>query len=186
MNVKQFQAGQRGICPRCGAKMQIPTASTRQSSRRRSETVPATDRAPALADPFEQAGDAVWYVQPPEGEQLGPASARSVRQWLTEGRLAADYLVWHEGWDDWKKAGSIFPQFATRDNPVETTARLSANLTIPGLEDYFSVQDELLGRGRVLPSHSPPKQVQMLTLGILAFVVLILAVVLLTIWLMQS
>ena len=33
LNVKEFQAGRRGICPFCGAKIQIPTHSTRPSSR---------------------------------------------------------------------------------------------------------------------------------------------------------
>jgi hypothetical protein len=28
LNVKKFQAGQKGICPRCGATMQIPLEST--------------------------------------------------------------------------------------------------------------------------------------------------------------
>ena len=33
LNVKEFQAGRKGICPFCGAKIQIPTESTRPSSR---------------------------------------------------------------------------------------------------------------------------------------------------------
>ena len=33
LNVKEFQAGRRGICPFCGASVQIPTESTRPSSR---------------------------------------------------------------------------------------------------------------------------------------------------------
>jgi len=33
LNVKAFQAGRKGICPYCGAKIQIPTHSTRKSSR---------------------------------------------------------------------------------------------------------------------------------------------------------
>lgn len=33
LNVKSFQAGRRGICPYCGAKLQIPTESTRKSSK---------------------------------------------------------------------------------------------------------------------------------------------------------
>ena len=33
LNVKEFQAGQNGVCPFCGAKMQIPTQSTRKSSK---------------------------------------------------------------------------------------------------------------------------------------------------------
>ena len=34
LNVKQFQAGRTGICPRCGVTMPIPLESTRRSSRR--------------------------------------------------------------------------------------------------------------------------------------------------------
>ena len=33
LNVKSFQAGRRGICPFCGAKIIIPAQSTRKSSR---------------------------------------------------------------------------------------------------------------------------------------------------------
>ncbi len=33
LNVKEFQAGRKGICPYCGAKIQIPTQSTRPSSK---------------------------------------------------------------------------------------------------------------------------------------------------------
>jgi len=33
LNVKEFQAGRRGICPYCGAKIQIPLQSTRPSTR---------------------------------------------------------------------------------------------------------------------------------------------------------
>ncbi len=34
LNVKEFQAGRRGICPYCGAKIQIPTESTRPPSKK--------------------------------------------------------------------------------------------------------------------------------------------------------
>ena len=33
LNVKEFQAGRKGICPFCGAKIEIPTESTRPSTR---------------------------------------------------------------------------------------------------------------------------------------------------------
>jgi hypothetical protein len=33
LNVKESQAGQKGICPRCGATMQIPLESTRRTSK---------------------------------------------------------------------------------------------------------------------------------------------------------
>ena len=33
LNVKEFQAGRKGICPFCAAKILIPTESTRPSSK---------------------------------------------------------------------------------------------------------------------------------------------------------
>jgi hypothetical protein len=33
LNVKEFQAGRKGICPFCGSKIQIPTQSTRKSTK---------------------------------------------------------------------------------------------------------------------------------------------------------
>jgi len=35
LHVKAFQAGRRGICPHCGASMEIPSESTRPSSKRK-------------------------------------------------------------------------------------------------------------------------------------------------------
>ena len=35
LNVKEFQAGRRAICPYCGTKTQIPTSSTRKTSKQR-------------------------------------------------------------------------------------------------------------------------------------------------------
>ena len=46
LNVKAFQAGQKGICPVCGAKMQIPLESTRPSSREERRGVRAAERRP--------------------------------------------------------------------------------------------------------------------------------------------
>ena len=40
LNVKEFQAGRKGICPFCGAKIQIPTHSTRPSSREQQGQMP--------------------------------------------------------------------------------------------------------------------------------------------------
>ena len=32
-----------------------------------------------------------------------------MRRWLAEGRVNADSMVWREGWEEWKLAGSLFP-----------------------------------------------------------------------------
>jgi hypothetical protein len=67
------------------------------------------------ADPFTEAGDVVWYVRPPSGGQYGPATGKLMRQWLAEGRIGPDTLVWREGWRDWQQASAVFPQLHAND-----------------------------------------------------------------------
>jgi len=57
MNVKEFQAGRRGICPQCGAKVVIPVKSTRKSSkelRGEREAAEAAQPGPPPAGPGNQ------------------------------------------------------------------------------------------------------------------------------------
>ena len=200
LNVKEFQAGRRGICPFCGAKIQIPTQSTRPSSRaaqqrQRSESggdvegdptsppasatppdeividgppgpevapvepvvvsravaeakapvatstaeVPpqanpepspptAPPRQPAGTDPITEAPEMIWYVRPPSGGQFGPAAGDVMRNWLAEGRVSADSLLWREGWRDWQEAGNVFPQLRSGQSTafLETVPVVSA------------------------------------------------------------
>lgn len=216
LNVKAFQAGRRGLCPYCGESMQIPTESTRPSSKELGSEAAATavpvapvveslpqpgfrqsapemtapaaeqgylggdkvfaatdqpvsysvaaesfpeqtasvgsaaehgvveavapatpDRLTAMpdshqtgdplagasgashwADPLAEAPGSVWYVRPPSGGQFGPASAEVMRNWLDEGRVGSDALVWREGWQDWREAAETFPQLRTQDQPL--------------------------------------------------------------------
>ncbi len=127
LNVKVFQAGRKGICPRCGAGVEIPHESTRPSSKeskqpQRGEAPPAaaatelqtaavsTPPASATppADPLQEAGDAAWYVRPSAGGQFGPAGSGVMRTWIDEGRVAADSLIWRAGWQDWQEASTVF------------------------------------------------------------------------------
>jgi len=62
------------------------------------------------ADPLAEAPNAVWYVRPPTGGQFGPAPADVMRNWIAEGRVSPDSLVWREGWRDWQEAGQVFAQ----------------------------------------------------------------------------
>lgn len=151
LNVKEFQAGRKGVCPYCGAKMQIPLESTRPSSRQNqsqppevevevdeqeasggsSAQVPIQPPPPPAnptvdsPDPLAEAGDVVWYVRPTSGGQFGPAPADVMRAWLAEGRIAAETLVWREGWRDWREANGVFPQ-------------LSPAAEFPGLENVIA------------------------------------------------
>ncbi|MDH3717727.1 MAG: GYF domain-containing protein [Planctomycetota bacterium] len=80
-----------------------------------SPAVPAPSAAEqpvvAATDPLAESPHAVWYVRPVTGGQYGPAAADVMRQWLDEGRVAADSLVWREGWPDWRPAATTFPKF---------------------------------------------------------------------------
>jgi hypothetical protein len=80
LNVKEFQAGRKGICPFCGAKIQIPTESTRPSTR----DEPGGGRAPGAAAPDgppqgnsgeDDSASGPVSIAPPPGMDEGPAAA---------------------------------------------------------------------------------------------------------------
>ncbi len=184
LNVKDFQAGRKGICPFCGVKLQIPLQSTRPSSRKhetdddapdaartiqeQEETANVAAAAPepeqtAAIDPLVASGNAVWYVRPAGGGQFGPATAEIMRAWLAEGRLAADTYVWREGWRDWQLAGGVFPQLAP--GPV-----------IPGLES-IAPQPVAAASFRPPAAKSNP-DARLLIVGSLAAIVVVLTIIL--------
>lgn len=103
---ESLKSSESGRAPRVGAggnHAQAATAPAPSSSFRS-----AAPRWPAL----EEAPEAIWYVRPPMGGQYGPARGDVMRQWLLEGRVPDDALVWREGWPDWVAAGSVFPGLA--------------------------------------------------------------------------
>lgn len=87
--------------------------------------------AAATQDPIIEAPNAVWYVRPPSGGQFGPAPGETMRKWIGEGRVTADSLVWREGWGDWKKASTVFPQLGAGNEPALITAGPTASGKTP-------------------------------------------------------
>ena len=187
LNVKEFQAGLKGICPYCGVKIQIPTESTRPSSKAEKEApagdVPAAQQAAPPdkpppeaaepADPLVEAGDAVWYVRPPGGGQFGPAGPDVMKTWIAEGRVSPDCLVWREGWGDWREASQVFPPLAaggTESLPVRVfTGETSlSNTTASGATTTGGIRP---GRRR------KSKNSQAVVIILLIFAVLILSAV---------
>ena len=116
LNVKSFQAGRRGICPFCGAKLEIPTQSTRQSSKeeRAAGGGPAMPvMGPAMgSDPGPAPTQGMMSMTAPAGG-VGGAMASQPVQPLGEPAFAPAPAGWT-------------PAPAPLGTPVPTTAELAA------------------------------------------------------------
>ncbi|HUY89378.1 MAG TPA: GYF domain-containing protein [Pirellulales bacterium] len=162
LNVKSELAGKRGRCPQCQQKIEIPQQDSPSSGAvdvaAAQVAGPATGApgpAPAVepaSQPLPQstvaaaagasapASDAIseapklqWYVMPPgAASQYGPAIGEEFRNWIKEGRVTADTLVWRQDWPEWKLAGAVFPELqpqAAGQAPVASVA--PAGFAIP-------------------------------------------------------
>ncbi len=58
---------------------------------------------------------ATWHVRPTTGGQYGPAPAETMGQWLIEGRVARDALVWRDDWPEWQTAGDALADYFGSD-----------------------------------------------------------------------
>ena len=170
LNVKSFLAGKKGLCPKCGGKIRIPTESQLPqqpktaavggaAARSDQREDPATGKSgagtglerdsdwypfdvvqqAASAPPAERRAsaravsedEAVWYVSPPGGGQFGPASRKTVEQWIAEGRVTAETLVWREGWEEWQMAGRHFVQLQLEERIEMPQAGAPESLVSP-------------------------------------------------------
>jgi len=231
LNVKEFQAGRKGICPYCAAKFVVPLESTRKSSKElreeqaasaaeggavpeppvmhqadpgaaasadpghlsgvppaaEPEKIPAAVQAqpetPAAAapaarmpdqspDPLTEAGDVVWYVRPPSGGQFGPAGPDIMQEWINEGRVSADSLVWREGWGDWQEASAVFPRFsASEASPQSVGAAAGTTSVSPNIDVTVGTTTE----SARTPWH--PKTVQAAIISALMLAIILLLAV---------
>jgi hypothetical protein len=49
-------------------------------------------------------------MPPGAASQYGPAVGEEFRNWIKEGRVTGDTLVWRQDWAEWKLAGVVFPE----------------------------------------------------------------------------
>lgn len=117
LHVKAHLAGQRGICPQCGARFVVPSFSGGRvaaappgdsvgpggdvSASLESSTSFAAGLSQSLPPAPPGAGPA-WYVRPAAGGQFGPVDTDAFRQWIEQGRVPPEALVWRTGWPQWR------------------------------------------------------------------------------------
>ena len=141
LNVKAHLAGQRAICPECGARFIVPAASGGRVEEASGEpplagqTVVASQSA-AASLPAGAPGDApAWYVRPASGGQFGPATTDEFRQWVADGRVPRNAWVWRTGWADWKAGAEAVQTFAAEKSrtppPVPQVAPTAAPAIVP-------------------------------------------------------
>ena len=95
-------------------------------------TAPPARRAAGGTAP--QPEPTVWYIRPAAGGQFGPASDEVFRQWVAEGRVAADSWVWRTGWPDWKAGAEAL---AIGMSPAPNFAGAA-----PAADDPFDFDDD--------------------------------------------
>lgn len=76
---------------------------------------------------LEEESNASWYVRPPSGGQYGPASTDELREWISQGRVAASALLWRDGWPQWRDAGEALPELS---NKLPDAIGSSGNVTM--------------------------------------------------------
>lgn len=138
LNVKAELAGKTGYCPKCGARVQIPLQSTRESSHKRNSSSQSSDpvlpSSPDEADencavtpppvtqvveePLAETQQAEWYLNVGNQQNYGPVSKSVVIGWIKERRIGPTMLLWRQGWESWREARTVFPELEAMFSPV--------------------------------------------------------------------
>lgn len=116
LNLKAQLAGQRGICPECSARFQIPhgdgaeagATDALQDTPLAGASLPeaTSTRVLAAGAPAPQAV-VEWRLQAPTGEVFGPADEATWDAWVESGRVTPECYVWRTGWDAWRLASEV-------------------------------------------------------------------------------
>jgi hypothetical protein len=163
----------------------LPAAAIAQSPQLEREVPIAS---PGTDDPIAEAPHLHWYVLPPGSmTKFGPAPGDMMRSWIGEGRVAADSLVWREGWPQWRVASTVFSQFtaagrgdveavatqARQDAASAPAARAVRGAVILGVDDFApQASSDNVSRRATKPKRARDRT--NLIIGLLATLVLVL------------
>lgn len=115
----------------------------------------ADDRPNLHFDWIADAPDAVWYVRHRSGAQYGPALAKQMRVWVSEGRVPVGSFVWCEGWANWRQAADVFPQIVASPpgvaSPDQSQQRRASRAAVAGV----AVGGAAVSQSAAWSGHSP-------------------------------
>ncbi len=146
------------------------------------QALAAQPAAAVIPDPIDAAPDAVWYVRPASGGEFGPAKGDVMRRWLDEGRVAADSMVWCEGWAEWQIAGPVFPALMPTTEQPAAAAELQVRTTTDAssLAGLNAIQKKTAeSNGRAVRQRSAGSRKSIAAIVILGLMIVALFVVLL-------
>jgi hypothetical protein len=115
-------AASKGAGPTTAAQVRAtPAAADRTGSNRAGNEQVSAESA------------ATWYVRHAVHGQFGPATEDTFRQWVAEGRITDNTLVWRDGWTDWQPASSLLRAIGGAANTGGGAAASLATLDLNAL-----------------------------------------------------
>ena len=108
-------AGKTSRCPRCGTPNVVPFPATS------GENIPVAPVKTGAVVPVNQPTEPVkrFFVDTDFGQTYGPVTQTQLDQWVTEGRVTAQYVIREEGAEGGFYANQMYPALA--EGPVAQT-----------------------------------------------------------------
>lgn len=105
--------GHRAAAPGPGASRDCPVCGAPLAAEPSDRPPPeATSGATAAVE---------WRLASPDGaQQFGPTVEAVFAQWVREGRVRPDWLVWRTGWSDWRPAAAAAAELPGAPPPPPT------------------------------------------------------------------
>lgn len=178
-----------------GTKQPTSEQPTAEKPTRESAIAPSPVAAPTqLPQALAEAVDGVWYLRPTSGGQFGPAPTESFAQWLREGRITADALVWRDGWPEWLSGLQAFPDYFQATMPTRSVAPVAQTPvahvaeTLPPLTDggYVAAATPSLSERNRLGRKQQKRRRYMIMLSILTVLFICLITTLVVVIMMQN
>lgn len=156
IHVKDFLAGKRGFCPKCGAGVDIPLESQLPRGRAKHAAPPESEPATALSqaalrllpegrivgvsdvpksDVLAESENAPWFMRAHAAAPALPLGGTELRQLLESGDAATTAEVRRDDWPDWVAARELRPRrhaVSARPSPAAGVGTEGGALVVAG------------------------------------------------------